>query len=371
MKSVSWLRAAGFFTWAMVGLPTFLNPDPMPTRHFSGWLVCWLVFAICFWIASTRHCRHSLVIPLMLAQTLAALTGVYLRPNAFGIVLLVVVAGEISGVVSGRTAAIWIVLQTAAATGLLIQQNVPLRFVTPAIGSYLAFQAFAYFTGYLTASERKAQESLTAANAELRASAELLEVSSRLGERLRIARDLHDLLGHHLTALTVNLEVASHLTDGKPREHIEQARGLAKLLLSDVRAVVSDLRDDQRIDLKSMLERLVAPIPHPRIALRVDEALTVDDPALAQTLVHAVQEIITNTMRHAEATELTIDLARSGDAIELRSSDDGRGARDPRDGNGLRGMRERAEAAGGTLQVETAPREGFRVRMTVPNEGTV
>ena len=78
---------------------------------------------------------------------------------------------------------------------------------------------------------------------------ELLEISSRTTERLRIARDLHDLLGHHLTALSLNLEVASHLATGEANEQIEKSKAITKLLLGDVRDVVSRLRNDEPVDL--------------------------------------------------------------------------------------------------------------------------
>src|SRR3546814_12036878 len=76
-------------------------------------------------------------------------------------------------------------------------------------------------------------------NSELRATRALLAESSRLSERMRISRELHDLLGHHLTALSLNLEVATHVSSGKAQEHVRQAHTLAKLLLTDVREAVS------------------------------------------------------------------------------------------------------------------------------------
>ena len=82
-------------------------------------------------------------------------------------------------------------------------------------------------------SEMEARKSLAEANAELRMTTELLEISSRTSERLRIARDLHDLLGHHLTALSLNLEVAGHLASGDAKEPIEKSKSIAKHLLGN------------------------------------------------------------------------------------------------------------------------------------------
>ena len=88
----------------------------------------------------------------------------------------------------------------------------------------------------------RSRHGLAAANAELEATRELLAQSVRLAERARIARDLHDLLGHHLTALSLNLEIASHKADGEARERIDTAQSVTKLLLGDVRGVVGALR---------------------------------------------------------------------------------------------------------------------------------
>ncbi len=75
----------------------------------------------------------------------------------------------------------------------------------------------------------------------------MLTESSRIAERMRISRELHDLVGHHLTALSLNLEVANHLVGGAAQEHVRQAQTVARLLLTDVREAVSQLREDATI----------------------------------------------------------------------------------------------------------------------------
>jgi signal transduction histidine kinase len=98
------------------------------------------------------------------------------------------------------------------------------------------------------ADERDVQRRL---NSELRATRALLAESTRIAERMRIARELHDLIGHHLTALSLNLEVASHLSNEAASEHVRKAQSTARLLLADVREAVSELRQDDAIDLTS------------------------------------------------------------------------------------------------------------------------
>ena len=86
---------------------------------------------------------------------------------------------------------------------------------------YVGYSSFTFITGFVARQQASAREEQRRLNAELRATRALLAESSRMSERLRISRELHDLLGHHLTALSLNLEVAGHLTEGKAQEHTQ------------------------------------------------------------------------------------------------------------------------------------------------------
>ena len=149
----------------------------------------------------------------------------------------------------------------------------------------------------------------------------------RVNERTRISRELHDLLGHHLTALSLNLEVAGHLTpEGRAREHVQQAHTLAKLLLTDVREAVSQLREGGAIDLAAALQPLSENVPAIDIHMDIEGPLTIDDPERAHVLLRCTQEIITNAVRHANAHNLWINARRQGGTIVVDARDDGRGA---------------------------------------------
>ena len=237
------------------------------------------------------------------------------------------------------------------------------------VGAYLPFQLIAAATSRLLARETAARERLEAANAELEATRELLAQSARIAERAAIGRDLHDLLGHHLTALSLNLEIASHQTEGDARARVETAQSVTKLLLGDVRAVVGSLRPTDRIDLSAALQKLADGIPRPRIHIAVVPDLAVEDPVAGEVVLRCAQEIVTNAVRHARAENLWLDITRGGENIEIRARDDGRGAEAPRSGHGLAGMRERCEHRGGSLAVETAPGQGFRVTAVLPIAG--
>jgi signal transduction histidine kinase len=185
---------------------------------------------------------------------------------------------------------------------------------------------------------------------------------------MRISRELHDLLGHHLTALSLNLEVATHLSEGRAQEHVRQAQSLAKLLLSDVREAVSQLREGDAIDLREALDALIEGVPSLDIHLMLPPDFRVDDPARAQVLLRCAQEIITNAVRHAGARTLWLSLVRENGGVAIRARDDGQGAEGFNAGNGLRGMRERLAQFGGKLEIETARDRGFALDAWLPLE---
>ena len=205
-------------------------------------------------------------------------------------------------------------------------------------------------------------------NAELRATRALLAESARVNERTRISRELHDLLGHHLTALSLNLEVAGHLVEGRAQEHVNQAHTLARLLLSDVREAVSRLRTDDAIDMAATLLPLADHVAGLRIHMDMPCPFLLDDPERAHVLLRCTQEIITNAVRHAGAAELRLQYAYDDSGVRVQASDDGRGAESPVAGNGLRGMRERLAAYGGRVDIATRPGEGFLLDIRLPLE---
>jgi signal transduction histidine kinase len=184
---------------------------------------------------------------------------------------------------------------------------------------------------------------------------------------MRISRDLHDVTGHHLTALSLQLEAASHAPAEKAAEHVDRAKSIAKQLLTDVREVVGSLREaDGGVDMSRALAMLVERVTDVEVHLDVPADLRVDCTERAQALVRCVQEIVTNTLKHARARHLWLHVTRRGNAIEVEARDDGRGACEFEPGFGLRGMRERLEEIGGRVSAASAPEGGFRVTAMLP-----
>ncbi len=212
--------------------------------------------------------------------------------------------------------------------------------------------------------QQRVQESnrrLSATQTELRAAGALLAESSRADERLRIARELHDLIGHQLTVLTLELETATHKAD--PAEHVARANQVARALLADVRTTVGELRQ-RAPDLRATLEKIVAGLPAPRVHLSIDAEVQTDE-ARTATLIRCVQEVVTNAIRHARATELWIDIRAADDGgVVFEAYDDGPGTDRVVMGNGLTGIAERVRELGGEARFDG--RTGFRVTAEVP-----
>jgi signal transduction histidine kinase len=234
---------------------------------------------------------------------------------------------------------------------------------------YAGFSGFVFVTSLVARQQAQAREDQRRLNAELRATRALLAESARINERTRISRELHDLLGHHLTALSLNLEVAGHLVQGKAQEHVNQAHTLARLLLSDVREAVSRLRSNDAIDMAATLLPLADNVAGLRIDMRMPQPFRLEDPERAHVLLRCTQEIITNAVRHAQAGELRLHYRYDGGQVRLQARDDGRGAAAPVAGNGQRGMRERLAAFGGRVDIQTRPGHGFGLDVRLPLAG--
>lgn len=229
---------------------------------------------------------------------------------------------------------------------------------------YLGFSIFSFIISLVAFRQQNAKEELRMLNTELKATQVLLADSSRISERLRISRELHDLIGHHLTALTLNLEAASHMTEGKPRTYVKKAHSIARLLLSDVREVVGKFRQSGTLDLGLAVKELLSGLPGLVVTQDIPDEFLIEDPKLAQTILRCTQELITNTMRHAQANHLTVKLQRTDQNVILMVQDDGIGLGNSQMGNGMTGMVERVKLLNGTF--ENISDKGLKSTLTFP-----
>ncbi|QDH69663.1 sensor histidine kinase [Marilutibacter alkalisoli] len=377
------LRYAGLFTWVVVGVPLLylyswswlLDSDGL--LEDASWLgrvpwgaICaYLLFGASYaWLSRGLGQRRTGGFDqfALLVLTASAVAVSYFTETGLGSILLMVTASVLPWMLPLSVGIAWLLLSQLIIVPVYIRLDLPIFEAVMQSVLYAGFSGFVFVTSLVARQQSLAREEQRRLNSELRATRALLAESARVNERTRISRELHDLLGHHLTALSLNLEVAGHLSEGRVKEHVHQAHTLARLLLTDVREAVSQLREGGAIDLAAALRPLAENVPALRIHMDIETPLTLDDPERAQVLLRCTQEIITNTVRHAGAGNLWVKAFRDGGTIVMEARDDGRGADSPVSGNGLRGMRERLLQYGGELQIETRPQAGFALRLTLP-----
>lgn len=303
--------------------------------------------------------------PWLAALCLSALAVYLLAPGwAITAICLATSASAAAYILSTRAAMAVVGGQAAVlATGqVAVGQSATDVLTTTAM--FTGFQLVAVLMAVTTLRETRTRARLAEVNDELRAAQALLRGSAQAGERLRISRELHDLVGHQLTALALELEVAAHHASGDTARHVDRARRTAKDLLTDLRSAVSQLRTTPT-EVPAAVSAMTA-ITKPEVHLDIADDVDFTAPDQAHTVVRCIQEIVTNAVRHADADHLWITIARTGAEITIDAHDDGHGAPAVRPGNGLTGMRERIEHLGGALTCHTAPGQGFRLEARMP-----
>ncbi|MGW7531173.1 sensor histidine kinase [Amycolatopsis sp. NPDC054798] len=183
-------------------------------------------------------------------------------------------------------------------------------------------------------------------------------------ERERVARDLHDLLGHSLTTITVKSGLARRVLESsgdidRAVREIHEVEGLSRSALSDVRATVTEYRE---VSLPAEIAGARAALRAAEIDAELPHAVDTVRAELHSTFGYVLREAITNVLRHSGAKQVQVRMGR--DWLEI--ADDGRAAEDVVAGNGLRGLSERLAAVGGTLTTRVRPGGGWVVRAEVP-----
>jgi len=305
---------------------------------------------------------------LVIAQAVATLVAAACLRNIGPAVLLIIVAAQVMALWPRRVAILGLATVNLTLVAIWVQW-VPLMSALLGLLPMIGFQTFAALTVHYAVSAERAREELGATHAQLLATQQLLEDSARSGERLRLSRELHDVAGHKLTALKLNLRLLLRDPVLAEREEVRVSAALADELLADIRAVVSELRKYDGIDLATAIRTLTQQIPGPRFVVEIDPALRVTDLTVAETLLRCAQEGITNALRHARASEIRIECRNVGERVELAVRNDGPPLLPVAFGNGLTGMRERLSAAGGELILRARAGGGAELLAAVPTRG--
>lgn len=223
--------------------------------------------------------------------------------------------------------------------------------------------------------ERQSREKILLANAQLRQYALRIEDQATLQERNRIAREIHDALGHALIAQSIQLENALlFLPAGaeKTASFLREAKQLGSTALQEVRRSVSTLRSDvlQGQSLEAALLKAVSEFRQttgivPQCRIYLPQAIPNE---ISTTLYRIVQESLTNICKHSNATAITIHIQEIAGVIHLQIDDNGRGFNPEQNttGFGLQGMRERTAALGGQFFLASQPTKGCRITVSIP-----
>ena len=376
------LRYAGLFTYLCVALPLLPGSWSLArvsalwsNPNISGWIISYVVFGLTYLMLTrrssmTRQRGAPQLIKVfgLLVLTSSAIAMGWFSQSGLSAMLMLVIAVVLPWQLPVVAGLIWMLMQNLMLIPIIANYmgwTIATAFLQ--VCMYLGISALTFITSMVASQQAEQREGQRRLNSELRATRALLAESSRIAERMRIARDLHDLIGHHLTALSLNLEVASHLTNEAAGAHVRKAQSTARLLLADVREVVSELRQDDAIDLTQALRSLTEGVPGLHVHVIMPPRFSVEDPRRAQVLLRCAQEIITNTAKHAGARNLWLNFAYAdASLLGLHARDDGRGAEQVEPGNGLSGMRERLAEFGGSVTLDTGISQGFSLTVRLP-----
>jgi two-component system, NarL family, sensor histidine kinase DesK len=218
-----------------------------------------------------------------------------------------------------------------------------------------------FIIGIIINAERISDEK----DAELRLSHEEVRRLAATAERERIGRDLHDLLGHTLSLITLKLELSRKLFDrdnAAAKRELEEAERVARHALAEVRAAVTGIRStDLAAELASARLLLESS------AVRLDYGNLPDSlpPDVERGLALVIREATTNIHRHAAASEASVRFTKTSEKLDMQISDNGRGGLVAH-GNGVNGMHERVRALGGNLHIDSPPHRGTRLLISIP-----
>ena len=249
----------------------------------------------------------------------------------------------------------------------------------------LGFIMFLYFLLLNKIDENKAIRRL---NQELRSTASELELANiklreyadeareniKMKERNRLAREIHDILGHSLTSITTGIEASLQIMGmdvDLARKQLEKILELSRKGLVDVRRSVRELKIDSiaKYELIPAIEKLIDDIngfSHIKVSMTIEGTILKLKDDEEQTIYRTVQESITNSIRHGHASTMTVSLKYVDHELNIDLWDNGIGCDLIEEGFGLQHIRERIEMLGGVISYESRPNEGFKTSLTIP-----
>ena len=367
-------RRVGFFgrLWIAVWLLFLIYPiSDIVTHHYPAWKIAflsvWLLVFVALYMRTMWSAmpgprvpdRSSLVGLIVLTAITIPIVVAFGGQWVGGVIYLSVAAGS----VLPPRQAVYAVMALAVAEVLLVWHagigvlaNWDLYLLTAGLGLMMIFW-----------------RRLALLIIELHAAREEVARLAVSDERLRIARDLHDVLGHSLSVITLKAQVARRTMAADPsgaREAIADVEKVSRDSLRELREMVTGYREQSLVgELRGAAEVLAAA----GIELEVQQTAEHIPKATDGALAWAVREGVSNVLRHSHATRCRITISEATDGVRFEMFDDGVGAKDGAtepngSGHGLRGLRERMAKLGGTLDAGAVPGGGFRIAASLPGE---
>ncbi len=343
------LEFSAFLTWSLISYIFLLNTNS--TIEFAlkatGLLSFYLSFV--YIISSKDKCSDVRKKIIIYCQSAIILTLINFDKYSLVAILLVFIATQLPAIYPRRKAMMFMVLLTLV--HLLIEIDGEFIGTLFHVMIFFMLQIFGYSTIEITIREEKAKDRLAAINQELLATRFMLKESSQRKERLRISRDLHDAIGHQLTALALNLEVSSHKVPEEFKPLLQQNLAQAKTLLNDVREVVKEMRSQEQFNLNENLKELVEQLPNCNLTIKNE--IEINSLSLKQQLMFCLQEGISNALRHGNANSLSLCYQQEDKHLNITLIDNGMGNNALEYGSGLKGMQERLTEFNGTLALSS------------------
>lgn len=337
----------------------------------------WLVYSVFFFIEPIirNNARYWLEFAIVYGVFLAIYSGlVFARTRTQSYLLLAAMAAL----------GLWYLPRNNSACGMLIYVAAFIPFISDSVAvvvggiaaicgasaleGYLLHLppwawAFAAFFSLIVGGTNLLTSQKIRSKAKLQLAQEEIEQLAKVAERERIARDLHDVLGHTLSVIVLKSELAGRLFERDPqraRQEIGEVEQVSRKALSEVREAIRGYRSE---GLAAEIERAHRTLDAAGVVLTCESKPPSLSPAEETVLALAVREAVTNIVRHAQASECRISFANENGRALMTVEDDGRG-NVRQEGNGLRGMRERIEGLGGRLSIHG--QQGTRIGIDIP-----
>ncbi len=362
----------------------FVWQQPSPRAPWLRGLILAYMLVSTFSMSAFLYTRRAYVHALLALQSILVITLVLLEPDMnFFIIWFYLQTVYALIVLPARQAYFWLAALVVSTVGLLVYAYGWLGGLSSAAiygSGFLFFWVFAGLTRRANEARDESQRLLAELQQTHRALQEYAAKAEALAaaeERNRLAREMHDTLGHRLTVSAVQLEAAERLIPSQPQraaEMVATVRGQVRAALSELRRTVAALRQplEDNLPLERALPRLVSDFQQAAgmpVSLEMPETLPPLTPQQRLTLFRAAQEGLTNVHKHAAAARVWVRLETAEERIALRVSDDGRGPGAAPGGFGLRGLEERAARLGGALRFGERPGGGSQLEISPPLEG--